>query len=335
MNVRGAPARVVPLLGDVLFRHWGTKISALLLAVILFVFSRDEVTRAFEVPLRVRPDPERALLTELPDTIQVQVRGPWTRINRLQDYDFGSAEIDLRKAEPGPLEIDRGTIVMPSGVVLSSVQYDHVDLRFEPVVERKVPVVPVVVGEPAADHRLVRIETRPANWTIAGGQSVVQSVRQLSTAPVDVQGATLDIEAQAVIMRPSADVRLARNDDGAPTVEVRVVVEPVEDAREVSVPVPVPEGLDPTGVIPETYEVQVSGPVTSLDALDALGIAFPIEAEVVAVQSRTATGGKVVEIRFGWTSAVPAEIREALGFDHGVVRVALPAEDTGDDDGGK
>src|SRR5690606_6737610 len=130
-----AEPRPSPLrwLGQVLFRslfqHWGLKALALALAAFMFVVTRDEVTRVFTVPLRVVEDSDRVLLTELPETIQVQARGPWTRVNRLQDYDFGVAILDLENARPGPLEVDRAAIVMPSGVVLAGIQYDHVDLR--------------------------------------------------------------------------------------------------------------------------------------------------------------------------------------------------------------
>lgn len=96
---RPAPLR---FLADLLFRHWGLKAIAFVLAAFMFVFTRDEVTRVFTVPLRVVEDPDRVLMTEIPETIQVQARGPWTRINRLQDYDFGTAVLDLERARPGP-----------------------------------------------------------------------------------------------------------------------------------------------------------------------------------------------------------------------------------------
>lgn len=313
------------LVGDVLFRHWGIKTMALLLAAVLFVSTRNEVTRAFEIPIRVVQDPDRVVLTDLPETIQVQVRGPWTRINRLQPYDFGVATLDLRSAQPGPLEIDRASIVMPAGVVLAAMHYDHVDLRFEPVLEREVPIEPVIVGEPADDYRLIRIETDPPRWAIRGGQSKVQQVRELATEPLDVSDATQDVVGRLAVVRPSPGVSVVSAGGEAPTVEVRAVVGPVEDRREVAVPVVVPDGLDPTGVIPNVYAVEVSGPLPAIRRLDGAGIPLPIEAELVVLEGETADGGRVVEIRFSWAETVPVAIREALKLDHGAVRVSLPA----------
>src|SRR6185503_13579567 len=108
--------------------------------------------RTYNVPLRALPDPARVLTTTLPETISVEVRGPWPRVNRLQEWDFGQVFVDLSRAEPGPLEIDARSIVMPRGVVLAAIHYDRVDLRFDPVIERDLPVVPTVVGSVAADY---------------------------------------------------------------------------------------------------------------------------------------------------------------------------------------
>ena len=105
---------------DVLLRDWGTKSAALFLAVILFVLTRNEVSRTFQVPLRVEPDPDRVLVTDLPDTVAVEVRGPWTRVNRMQALDLGQVSLPLEQLRPGPLRIDPGSVVMPAGVVLES-----------------------------------------------------------------------------------------------------------------------------------------------------------------------------------------------------------------------
>ena len=308
---------------DLFVRNLPLKLLALVLTAVLFVLTRDEVTRTFEVPLRyVEPD-DRVLLTELPDRIQVQVRGPWTRVNRLQDYDFGVASLDLKEAEPGPLRIDEGAIVMPSGVVLSDIDYDHVDLRFEPIIEREVPVTPQVVGVPAEDYRLVQVSAEPGRWSIRGGQSQVQAVQQLTTEPLSIADATDDVDEELALVRPGRRVKLVGTDGDVPRVRVTAVIEPIVESREFTVPVPVPQDLDRTGVIPRTYGVQVTGPVPSFRELEKLGVAFPVEADVVPVRA-DADGNRLVEIRFRWAETVSASVREALDLDQAMVRVSLP-----------
>nr|MCH9680339.1 hypothetical protein [Deltaproteobacteria bacterium] len=209
-TAEAAPERtsLLRLLSELLFRNWGLKAIAFVLAAFMFVFTRDEVTRGFTVPLRAVSDPERVLLTELPQTIQVQARGPWVRINRLQDYDFGVASIALEGARPGPLEIERGAIVMPEGVVLAGIQYDTVDLRFDPIIERPLDVDPLVEGDPAPDYERVRVEVQPTRWAVRGGESFVQRVKRLPTEVVDIAGADKDMEFKVALADPPSGVRL-------------------------------------------------------------------------------------------------------------------------------
>jgi YbbR domain-containing protein len=317
---RGSPLRLV---GQFLFRDWGLKAIALVVAAFLFVLTRDEVTRGFTVPLKVVDDPERVLLTELPEAIQVQARGPWTRINRMQDYDFGVATLDLRRAGPGPLEIDRATIVMPPGVVLAAIQYDHVDLRFDPVIEREVVVEPQLEGTPAPDYELVRVEVEPTRWRVRGGESFVRRVLGLSTEPLDVQGADHTLEDRRALVQPLEGVSLLAVGDGEAMVTVRAVVVAREESRRVAVAVAVPEGLDPTGAVPRTLEVELRGPVPDFRVLDGLGVGPPVVA-VVSKGEGEGDGGGVAEVRFSWSERVPQEVRRRLALDRTLERVALP-----------
>lgn len=327
-----APDERTPLLriaSELVFHDWGLKALAFVAAVFLFVFTRDEVTRGFTVPLKAVEDPERVLLTELPETIQVQARGPWTRINRLQDYDFGTATLDLREARPGPLAVDEAAIVMPSGVVLAGIQYDQVDLRFDPVIERDVEVEPRLVGSPAPDYELARVDARPGRVRVRGGESFVRRVLVLATEVVDVSGADHDVERRVALVEPPEGVTLvttaaatgAAGEEGM--VMVRAQIAAKQESRTVVVPVAVPEGLDPTGAVPRSYEVVVSGPLPDFRVLDGLGLDPPVEARVSEGEGE-GDGGGVAEIRFAWTERVPQDLRARLALDRTLERVALP-----------
>jgi YbbR domain-containing protein len=320
--VRGERPWLVRIAGELVFRDWGLKAIALLVAAFLFVFTRDEVTRAFTVPLRVVEDPERVLMTELPETIQVQARGPWSRINRMQDYDFGAATLDLTQARPGPLEIDRAAIVMPSGVVLAGIQYDHVDLRFDPVIEREVEVEPQLEGVPAPDYELVRFDAQPSHVRVRGGESFMRRVPSLVTEPLDVEGADHDVEGRVALEQPPEGVMLAAGVES--TVTVRATVVARQDSRLFSVVASVPEGLDPTDAVPRRYDVLVSGPMPDLRVLDGLGLGVPLVARVSKVEGE-GDGGGVVEVRFEWSQSVPQDLRGRLELDRALERVPLPA----------
>ena len=126
------PTTVRGWLWGAVFHNWGTKLTALALALLVFVMTRDQVQRTFTIPLVVEEDPRRVLLTEVPETVEVEVRGPWTRLSQLSTQDLGSATLSLDDARPGPLKLEPSAIVMPEGVMLVRIEHDPVDLRFEP-----------------------------------------------------------------------------------------------------------------------------------------------------------------------------------------------------------
>jgi hypothetical protein len=107
-------------LGRAIINHGRTKFSALVIALVFFVVTRDDVTRNFTIPLRVVQDPNRVLLTKLPDSVTVELHGSWARMSRLREQELGAAELNLSDARPGPLAVDPATIVMPQGVIFRS-----------------------------------------------------------------------------------------------------------------------------------------------------------------------------------------------------------------------
>ena len=173
-------------LRGLLFEHWGTKAGALALSLLVFVLTRDEISRSFQVPLEVRSDPSRMLLTDLPHAVGVEVRGPWAKINRLSRTQLGSAKLDLRDARPGPLEIDAATIVMPPGVVLGKreLDYDRVDLRFEPIVEREFQISVDFSGDLNEDYELVDSSVHPESWKLRGPEPLLAELRGIRTEPI-------------------------------------------------------------------------------------------------------------------------------------------------------
>ena len=103
--------------------------------------------------------------------------------------------------------------------------------------------------------------------------------------------------------------------------EVSVVAR--RESRVMVVPVVMPEGLDPTGVVPRSYEVVVSGPMPDFRTLDGLGLPLPVQARASKGEG-PGDGGGVAEIWFSWAERVPTDLRGRLELDRTLERVALP-----------
>lgn len=311
---------------EIATKNWGTKIMAFLLALIVFIVTRDEVTRSFTIPLRVIDDPDRVLLTEPPDSVELQLRGPWVNVNRIAAVELGTATLDLREVRPGPMELDPAAIVMPPGVVLDKLDYDPVDLRFEALVERKLVIAPVVVGEVDPDHRLVGTRVEPDSWIVRAPASDLKGLEQLRTKPLDITGATGNLQTQVTLDPPP--VRL--NFLGVPAGDlpsVRVVAEVVDVIGELELEVVTGDALREAlpelapSVLPAGERVTVRGPRAVLRTLT--GIDQPLR-PTIEVEAASQQGAPIpVTLRFEWSPVVPAGATSQLSIVPPLIRLRL------------
>lgn len=332
--------RAVPSwITDALFRDWVLKGLAALIALTAFVLTRDEVRRTFPVRVNVQMDASRVLLTELPTELDVEVRGPWARVNQIKPSSFAPAEVDLRTLNPGPLEIDPASIVMPEGVVLERVDYERVDLRFDDVIERKLHIVPVIVGTPHADYERVAEIVDPVEWNVRGARSKVEPLQSLETETLNVGGATATVERSIAVLRPEQGVEFLGALSGeSAQVRVRVVVR----ARHGEETLDVATGALMAAEAPEMQllgvrdheTIKISGPIPALRQLEDVEKALVAEIRVeeyTPPNRRRPTGLLRAEVVFVWHEDVPDDVRRVLRYRPGSVRAnvtVLPPEPT-------
>ena len=300
-------------LRGVLFDNWGAKATALVLALVFFTVSRDDVTRSFNLPVRVIPDPERVLLSSVPDSVAVELHGPWARLNRLGAGDLGVVTIDLRGASPGPLEIDPASIVMPQGVLFRDLIYDRVDLRFDPVIERDFPVKPEVQIEVHADYEHVSTQVRPPRIRLRGGKTALQEVASLRTEPIERTGVTETVEVTKSVLLPRDGVSFVGVVAGErPQVDVRLQIRPKYGERRVEVPLPV--DTDRLAGIPASLEVAVRGPLPDLRIFEESASLIVAEVRMEAAPDVKPPATAIV-VSFSMTDRVPAEARQRLTIE--------------------
>jgi YbbR domain-containing protein len=329
-------ARFRPLrwLAGLLFNHWGTKMTALVLAAVFFIGTREDVTVQLSVPLHLIEDPERVLRTKLPEKITVEVHGSWSRIKRLTTSDLGTLELDLKSVKEGKLNIDESTLVMPSGVILRSLLYDGVDVRFDKIIERDFPVKSVINVNAHEDYEFVDTVTNPSRITLRGPKTVIQEISTLTTEPEELQNVTRTQEIVKSVLRPREGVEFAHMAKGErPEVTIKVTIRPKPGERKFTVPIgPVPEEVPSTVVIPKTLKVTVRGPRPDLRKLD--GITDPIESscqiEPPADASENSPSTLVVDFRLG--AVIPEELAASLSLVPSRMRYAIVS--AGADEGG-
>lgn len=319
--------RLLRALYGALFDHWGTKITAFVLASVFFIVTREDVTRRFTIPIKVTQDPKRVLLTKLPETVTVELHGSWARMNRLVDHDLGTAQLDLADARPGPLKIDPASIVMPEGVIFRNMVYEQVDLRFDPVIERAVLISANVRGLVHPDYEHTGTIVEPPRWRVRGGSQLVGELVSLNTDPVDVSGATSDVEAVVGVIRPRDGVEFASVAAGeTPKVTVAVAIRPKLSERRYEVPLTWPADQEPPFGAPAKLAASVRGPVPALRQLDAIPGAVVARLSLEKPQPDAPAGAVAIEL--GLSEAVPAALRASLTLEPDRERVVLPAPPT-------
>ena len=149
------------------------------------------------------------------------------------------------------------------------------------------PVVPVLRGTPAAGYRVSGISADPQTLTVSGEAAAVERLSSISTQPLDVSGATEDVDQIVAAALPAGvspvadtDVRLrvtVEQDVGSRTWQVGVQVQGARATRQYVLSTP-------------TVLVTMSGSQPDLDAVDP----STIEAHVAV--GRLAPGTHEVDV---------------------------------------
>jgi YbbR domain-containing protein len=209
------------------FRHLGLKVLSLAVALGLWFALAGEQTveRSLRVPLELRNRPEPLELVEDPPaTIEVRVRGASGLLSQLSPADV-VAEVDLSSARPGRrfFTMTRAQVRAPFGVDVVDVTPGTISLRFEPTLARRVPLVPVVDGDPAEGYAAGTVSVTPDTVEIAGPESAVLRLKEANTEPVSVSGARRPVHESVAIGLPDPSLRLTTPGNADVTVQIQPI----------------------------------------------------------------------------------------------------------------
>ena len=171
------------------------------------------------------------LVSGVPDTVLVQLRGPLSRA--LDPRATLEVLLDLSNARPGTnsYPINASDIPLPPEIEVVSVEPAAISLELERRQTLSVAVRPIVEGVPAAGFVLASVRVVPEQVAIQGPESRLDGVDFVETTPVSVEGATGPIETAVEPVLPDPLLRLL----SALPIQVVVQIEPQ------GVPTPVPD----------------------------------------------------------------------------------------------
>jgi YbbR domain-containing protein len=147
------------------------------------------------------------LMSSVPDTVSLQLRGPLTRA--LNSANPPEVLLDLSDARPGlnSYPINPSDIPLPAEVEVVSVDPPAITLELERQETRVVPVRPTVNGFPAPGFIVVEVRLQPTQFTIQGPESLLRALEYVETGPISIEDAAGPVEALVEPLLPDPLLR--------------------------------------------------------------------------------------------------------------------------------
>jgi YbbR domain-containing protein len=178
-----------------LLNNPGWKLLSLAIAAVLWalVATEPQLSTFATVRLEYKDVPTNLEISSEPvDTISLELQGPSAELRSLGERGTRPAVvIDMSGVRPGErtFTIDSRNVKMTRGVRLVRAIPSEVRFRFEPRMERTVPVKVRFTGEGAHGYSVAGASVEPAELEIVGPASRVARVTAAFTDPVDVTNA--------------------------------------------------------------------------------------------------------------------------------------------------
>ncbi len=168
------------------------------------------------------------LMSNVPDTVSLQLRGPLTRA--LNSTTPPEVLLDLSDARPGlnSYPINASDIPLPAEVEVVSVDPPAITLEMERQETRIVPVKPTISGTPAPGFVVGEVRVVPAQFTIQGPESLLMALDHVETGVISIEDATAPVEAVVEPLLPDPLLRAV----GLGPIQVVVEIAPKAAAEE-------------------------------------------------------------------------------------------------------
>ena len=176
---------------DIFLRNWLQKAISLVLALGLFFFVRNmrQTERTIEVPLSVKNAPTYLVpVNRIPETVSIHISDMMRKIGKI-DATKVSISINMTNTVPNlnefPIAIHypdfSDDIQMTTAMRALRIQFDY-------ILERLVPVRPVLTGTPARGRVIIASNVEPAAVLMSGPAMVLSNLASLPIQAFSVDG---------------------------------------------------------------------------------------------------------------------------------------------------
>jgi YbbR domain-containing protein len=211
MNRRG-PARLFHRLRHLRIENKGLKALSLLLAVLLFVVSRQPVIdlRLVGVPIEYRGlSPGVKIVGDAEQTVSLRLSGPRDIVRSLTPNQL-LVVADLSGKEPGErvvqLKVDES--FLPDNVKVMQIEPPSIRIKLEPNVTKRVRVEAKFGGSVAEGREFYGVELYPTEVEIEGPKSIIDKMERVSTEKVSLDARGADFQTSVEVDVPQDSLRV-------------------------------------------------------------------------------------------------------------------------------
>lgn len=230
-----------------MIENWPVKALSIGLALFLFVFHRlnTMTTRPLSVPLTIETSSDLMPASAYPHNIRVTLRGEDDGIRLIADGDI-EAYVDFNNHEEGglytaPIHIRKKGNALTVEPLEIAVHPMRVTIQLERRISKTLPLAVPIRGRVADGFDLISHSIAPREVVVIGPHSALESVSEIRTEPVDLEGRNASFTVGVNITNPNPLLEM----EGSGIAEFSGVIQPAVLVRSIEgIPITL-AGLDP------------------------------------------------------------------------------------------
>jgi len=257
-----------------LFNNPLQKLLALGFAITIWIFApapdkKDLTEIQFFVPMSYVNLPKNLqIISERLQSVSVSVEIASNEIHKAHPSLF-QAVINLEDAVPGrqTYDLNRDIVKVQDSlkVMITQVSPSSMELVFEEIIEKTLPITPVFVGEVSKGYVRERVTMEPNTVTIRGPKSLAEKIEQLETKAINIENVDSNIELLVQLSLPKG-ISIIEPQQEYYVAKIRIGSEPMQ-IRFLDVPIGIVNQNYVTRINPRRFNVLLNGPRTVMEKL--------------------------------------------------------------------
>jgi len=192
-----------------IIENWPVKVLSVALAVILFAFNRMNTltTRPLSVPLTIETSAALVPASAYPQNVRVNLRGEDEGVKSISENDI-EAFVDLSRYEDGgmysaPVQVRKKGSALGIEPLEIAVYPPKISVQLDQRISRTIPLTAAIRGRASDGFDLVSYTLSPQEVAVAGPRGLLESLVELETDSIELDGRNTDFTAVVTIVNPS------------------------------------------------------------------------------------------------------------------------------------